>query len=385
MSKPFPPDWKEVPLGDVAEIQKGTAFTSKELVPGDIPVIAGGREPAYYHKYSNRPPNTITVSGSGAYAGFVSFHDIPIFATDCTTIRSSSSVLTTRYIYYYLKSRQEDIYRRRNGSAQPHVYPRDLATFNISIPSLQEQICIVDILDSVDEAIEHSQNAIIETAQLRDALLHELLDPESNTHTHTHTHYWRESKLGDIAEIEFSSVNKKAVDGELPVLLCNYQDVVGNYRIRSDIDFMSATATPKEVDKWTLRQGDVVFTKDAEIGKVSLIDENIPNLVCGYHLGIARPKIDYVTGPFLAELLKISTVQRQFLRLQTGLTIYGIRLGDTKNLKVLLPPLNEQKRIATILSSVDEVIKQTENIIINTERLHDALLQELVVDNYVSS
>lgn len=184
--------------------------------------------------------------------------------------------------------------------------------------------------------------------------------------------------MGDIADIGFSSVDKKTVDGEIPVLLCNYQDVVGNYRIRSEMDFMSATATAKEIDKWTLRQGDVVFTKDAEIGKVSLIDENIPNLVCGYHLGIARPKIDYVTGPFLAELLKTSTVQRQFLRLQTGLTISGIRLGDAKSLKLLLPPLDEQKRIANILSSVDEAIKQTENVITKTVQLRYSLLYELL-------
>ena len=184
--------------------------------------------------------------------------------------------------------------------------------------------------------------------------------------------------MGNIAEIEFSSVDKKTVDGEIPVLLCNYQDVVGNHRIRSDIDFMSATATPKEVDKWTLRQGDVVFTKDAEIGKVSLIDENVPNLVCGYHLGIARPKTDYVTGPFLAELLKTSATQRQFLRLQTGLTISGIRLGDTKSIKVLFPPLNDQKRIASILSSVDEAIEQTGKTANRKGQLREALLYELL-------
>lgn len=190
--------------------------------------------------------------------------------------------------------------------------------------------------------------------------------------------------MGDISEIDFSSVDKKTVDGEIPVLLCNYQDVVGNYRIRSDIDFMSATATSKEVDKWTLRQGDVVFTKDAEIGKASLIEENIPNLVCGYHLGRARPKPNFVTGPFLAELLKSPKTQRQFLRLQTGFIISGIRLSDTKSLRVCLPPIDEQKRIASILGSVDEEIKQTENTIAKIELLRVVLLHELLTQNLPS-
>ena len=189
---------------------------------------------------------------------------------------------------------------------------------------------------------------------------------------------WKKAKLGDIADVEFSSVDKKTVEGELPVLLCNYHDIVGNHRIQSKIDFMPATATVKEVDKWTLHQDDVVFTKDAEVGRISLIEENIPNLVCGYHLGRARPRKKFVTGPFLAELLKTPAVQRQFSRLKTGLTISGIKLGDAKSLQVLLPPLYEQIRIATILDSIDKAIEQTENVITKTEQLRNASLHELL-------
>ena len=187
MSKTLPPDWKEVPLGDVAEVRKGTAFTGKELIPGDVPVIAGGREPAYYHKYSNRPSNTITVSASGD-AGYVSFHRMPIFATDCTTIRSNPESSVTIYIYHFLKYNQNHLYRLRTGSALPHLYPRDIARFKIIVPPIKEQLSIASKLDSVEKSIETNKNVITKIEQLRDALLHELLDPESNTHTHTHTH-----------------------------------------------------------------------------------------------------------------------------------------------------------------------------------------------------
>ena len=162
-------------MGNIAKIEKGISFTSKELVPGNIPVIAGGREPAYYHRYANRQPKTITVSGSGAHAGYIAFHDVPIFATDCTTIRSSSDISTTRYIYYYLKYHQRDLYRCRNGSAQPHVYPKDIARFRIILPPTKEQIFITDILDRVGEEIEKIRYTITKAEKLRDALLHELL------------------------------------------------------------------------------------------------------------------------------------------------------------------------------------------------------------------
>lgn len=162
-------------MGDIAEIKKGTGFTSKELVPGDVPVIAGGKEPAYYHKYANRWTETITVSGSGAHAGFVALHKVPIFATDCTTIRSSSNISTTRYIYYYLKYHQGDLYRCRNGSAQPHVYPGDVARFRIVIPPIKEQILITEKLDCLNNTIEQIYNVITMAKQLRESLLHALL------------------------------------------------------------------------------------------------------------------------------------------------------------------------------------------------------------------
>lgn len=170
-----PPPWKVVKLGDIAEVQKGTSFTSKELVPGDIPVIAGGREPAYYHRYSNRPSNAITISASGAASGYVSFHREPIFATDCTTVLSKSELSITNYIYYFLKHSQSKIYRLRTGSALPHLYPRDITRFEVVLPPLEEQILIVKYLDIISEVIDQNRQVINYQSMLRDALLHELL------------------------------------------------------------------------------------------------------------------------------------------------------------------------------------------------------------------
>ena len=75
---------------------------------------------------------------------------------------------------------------------------------------------------------------------------------------------WRWVRLGDVADIGFSSVDKKTVDGELPVLLCNYTDVFYNGRITPGMDFMPATVNKTECDRWLLKRGDVLFTKDSE-------------------------------------------------------------------------------------------------------------------------
>lgn len=81
--------WETKQLGEIAQIKKGSMITEKDVVLGTIPVIAGGQKPAYYHNTANRTGKTITVSASGAYAGFVALYNQPIFASDCSTINLS--------------------------------------------------------------------------------------------------------------------------------------------------------------------------------------------------------------------------------------------------------------------------------------------------------
>ncbi len=84
---------------------------------------------AYYHNKPNRNANVITISGSGANAGFVNYWDMPIFASDCTTVEVKDDSQNIKFVLYYLLSQQQYIYDNfRSGAAQPHVYAKDIAT-----------------------------------------------------------------------------------------------------------------------------------------------------------------------------------------------------------------------------------------------------------------
>src|SRR5690606_1565465 len=98
--------WEVKKLGEVGEIKRGQIITSSVRVDGDVPVIAGGRTPAYFHNVSNRKGKTITISASGASAGYVGFHNYPIFASDCSTI-SESDKYVIEFIYYFLVRNQD--------------------------------------------------------------------------------------------------------------------------------------------------------------------------------------------------------------------------------------------------------------------------------------
>ncbi len=111
-------------------IQKGTAITKEAAEKGKFKVVAGGIDYAYFHNEYNRNENVITISASGANAGYVNYWSEKIFASDCTTIRANDTDVT-KYIYYYLKLFQDEIFKLAKGSAQPHVYSRDLKKFNV--------------------------------------------------------------------------------------------------------------------------------------------------------------------------------------------------------------------------------------------------------------
>ena len=133
-------------LKDVSIMQRGTSLTKAQATEGNIPVISGGREPAFFCNQSNREGETITVAGSGAGAGYVQYWDIPIFANDCFTVKGDKEVLT-KYLYYCLANQQQKIYDTKKGGGVPHVHISDIDMFEVPLPALPVQKEIVRILD----------------------------------------------------------------------------------------------------------------------------------------------------------------------------------------------------------------------------------------------
>ncbi len=145
--------WVMKKLGEICEILKGQLITDNTRINGNIPVIAGGKKPAYFNNISNRLGKTITISGSGASAGYVSFHDYPIFASDCSTI-SESLNYNIEFLYYWLKVKQNKIYKMQTGGAQPHIHPSDLNPMEIWLPSINKQQEISEIISDLDSDIK---------------------------------------------------------------------------------------------------------------------------------------------------------------------------------------------------------------------------------------
>lgn len=143
-------EWKI--LGEVCEFHRGTSITQKNVKKGEVPVIGGGQTPAYYHNKSNREGVTITIAGSGAYAGYVSYWTVPIFLSDAFSIEPDINI-NKRYLYHWLLNNQYKIYELKKGSGIAHVYGKDLGKFQIPIPSLAVQKYVVSVLDQFDSLV----------------------------------------------------------------------------------------------------------------------------------------------------------------------------------------------------------------------------------------
>ena len=195
---------------------------------------------------------------------------------------------------------------------------------------------------------------------------------------------WRKVSLGDVTDLRLSSVDKKTKDNERVVQLCNYMDVYNNSFIRADMDFMSATATDREIENCSLVANDVVITKDSEkhddIGVPALVREDIPNLVCGYHLAILRPYQSKADGAYLFYALGTDEVQRQFHSYANGITRFGLRKADIGLVEIPLPPLPEQRAIAHILGTLDDKIELNRRLNQTLEAMARAIFQDWFVD-----
>ena len=129
----LPEGWEEKALGEFTEIKKGKNITKSTIMEGNVPVVAGGLKPAYYHNVPNTINPVITVSASGANAGYVNIYLEDIWASDCSYIDTNLSD-SIFFIHNLLSHQQDLIFGMQRGAAQPHVYPKDLKRTEFLIP-----------------------------------------------------------------------------------------------------------------------------------------------------------------------------------------------------------------------------------------------------------
>lgn len=182
--------------------------------------------------------------------------------------------------------------------------------------------------------------------------------------------HWEVQRLKYACTVFPSNVDKHSRDDEPAVLLCNYTDVYYNERITSDMPFMEATASEEQIAKFTLQAGDTIITKDSEtaddIAIAAHVPEDLPGVVCGYHLSMVRPHTG-TSGAFVKRLFDSVYAKAKFAVFANGLTRVGLGQYALDNVELPFPPLIEQATIAIFLdretAKIDTLILEQEKLI----------------------
>ena len=335
-------------LGDVTELKRGKTITAKEKVDGDVPVISGGQKPAYYHGDFNRDGQTITIAGSGAYAGYVMYWDQPIFVSDAFSIKPLTSNFDIRYVYHFLLNKQEAIYRLQRGSGVPHVYPKDVAKVQIPIPPLEVQRETVRILDSFTELTAQLTAELTARKQQYSYYREELFSFDVNEIKHL--------PMGDENVGEFIRgkrfVRTDMISTGIPCI--HYGEMYTYYGTWAD---EAKSFVSKElVERKKLRMatnGDVVIVAAGETiedigqGTAWLGDEGaVIHDACFYYKSDLNPK-------YVAYFTRTRQFHDQIKKhIRTG-KISAINAKGLGKALIPIPSLDEQARIVSILDKFD--------------------------------
>ena len=183
-------------------------------------------------------------------------------------------------------------------------------------------------------------------------------------------------RLSDIANIEISGVDKKSVDGETPVRLCNFVDVYRNWAITQNLlkSFMIASAKETEIAKCSIHKGQVAITKDSEtrddIGISAYIADDFDDVLLGYHCALITPNEDILDGKYLNAFMHTSYIQKYFENNASGSgQRYTLSNETIFQIPILLPSLRVQKAIGNLLSNIDRKIELNRQINDNLEKM----------------
>ena len=149
-----------LPLEEIAYLFRGEYITKKDTCEGNIPVILGGQEPAYYIDKSNHEGEIVVVARSGVSAGFVSYWNQPIFVTDGFGYENKPELVTTKYLYYLMKSREKELNSMKRGAGVPHISGAALS--KVLFPEQERIVSILDHFDTICNDLTNGLPAEIE-------------------------------------------------------------------------------------------------------------------------------------------------------------------------------------------------------------------------------
>jgi type I restriction enzyme M protein len=356
-----------VSLSEIADIKKGTSITQEKTKEGKIPVVAGGKEPAYFHNEANRDGNVITISASGAYSGYVNYFSDPIFASDCNTIKSKNEKqISTKLIFHFLKSIQPKIYDLQRGQAQPHVYAEDLATIKIPLPPLDVQKKIVAEIDELEKKEGNAKEKRLEYKRIISNIINNLF------------------KTNSFEEISKVS---KVLGGKRIPKESSFSAYKTNYPYIRVSDFINGTINLEslkyidehvfnQIKNYTISKDDIYISIAGTIGLVGLVPDELDGKSLTENAAKIVVNTEKISKEFLYNILSSEHVQNQIKDNTRAVGVPKLALKRIETLKIPVPSLSEQQKIVSEIEKIESKIILLEKEIAEIPQQKEAILKK---------
>ena len=355
-------EWKT--LGEVCEMKRGSTITANQAEDGEIPVIAGGQKPAYFHNQSNRTGKNITVAGSGAYAGYVAYWDQPIFVSDAFTVTPKEASLDIKFVYYFLTNIQDKIYHTKKGSGVPHVHPSSIADFEIPLPPLKIQKKIVECLDKFSALAAELQAELQMRRKQYEYYRTHLLTPHSDCNSagdSTDDCNWEWKTLGEIGTF-YGGLSGKSKDDfkDGNAKFITYLNIGCNPALRLDIS-ETVKIGPNERQN-IVQYGDALFTGSSETpdecAMSSVVTEHPTEKLYlnSFCFGFRFNSLDGICPSFYKHYFRCDAFRKAVRKTANGTTRFNVSKKEFAKLSIPIPPLELQKKIANELDKFEKII-----------------------------
>jgi type I restriction enzyme S subunit len=312
---------------------------------------------------------------------------VAILKTEATCNQSLAAIIPRsdihpEYLMYHLENRYNELRNLTGDNDRSGLNLRIISDLLVAIPELLEQKKIATILSTVDDAIQKTDEIIAKTKRLKKGLMQKLL-----TRGIGHTKF-KQTEIGEIPE-EWEVVKlERILEGRLQYgLTASAIDQPRGPRFLRTTDIkdnkvdwnslMYCECSEQDITKYRLRAGDVIVARAGSYG-VSILIEQDADIVYGSYMIRLHPNHGVMDPKYLACFMQSEIYWRQIRRESAGSTLKNINTATLKRLFVPLPSLPEQKKIATVLSTVDEQIEKERAKKGQLEQLKKGLMQILL-------
>jgi type I restriction enzyme S subunit len=376
----LPEGWKWVRLGEVVIENPKSLFKVEDADNfGEFPFFTSGDNILKHSCYLVDGENLFIATGGKAKVNY--YHGKASYSTDTYSIKAKG--LNTKYLFYTLIKDIEKIdYNFFSGSGLKHLQKDDFKNILLPLPPLPEQRKIAEILETVDNAIEKTEKIIEKYKRIKQGLMQDLLskgiDENGNIRSEK-THKFKDSPLGRIPEewevVRLGEVGEIIMGQSPPSALVN-QEGNGIPFLQGSAEFGAKYPLPKN---WIVKplklapKNSILISIRAPVGDLNIAD----NVYC-IGRGLAAIKVNNSKANNFFIWFVLQLFSDRLVKISQGSTFEAIGHNELNNFLIPLPPLSEQKRIAEILSQIDQAIEKEEKYKEKLERLKKGLMEDLL-------